>query len=169
MWKSKTQYPNFFTGWYRIDEKLFGGWEKMYIKAKHHNCFFFFLNFVDVSQWMLHFAIILFLFKSAPFGTNYGLETANTTISCCPKVTLRPIGPFPEKRLLNQLLFSKYLKYNMPMDFGSHCAVKMLRGTRFFSHSSLTRMGCYGSESCWNVHNTPKVYEFLQKYFVDNW
>ena len=34
------------------------------------------------------------------FGTNYGLKTANETVTRCLNVALRYFGPFPAKRLL---------------------------------------------------------------------
>ena len=48
----------------------------------------------------LNFKISLDLFKLVNFGTNYGPQTANETVTRCPNVALRYFGQFPAKRLL---------------------------------------------------------------------
>ena len=52
------------------------------------------------SEIELNFNIILDLFELVTFDTNYGLQTANETVTRCPKVALWYFGQFPAKRLL---------------------------------------------------------------------
>ena len=47
-----------------------------------------------------NFRISLDLFELATFGTNYGLQTVNETVTRCPKVALRYFVPLAAKRFL---------------------------------------------------------------------
>ena len=59
---------------------------------------------MKMSERTSNFRISLDLFELVTFGTNYGLQTANETVTRCPNVALRYFGPFPEKRLLEVTL-----------------------------------------------------------------
>ena len=47
-----------------------------------------------------NFRISLDLFELTILGTNYGLQTANETVTCCPKVALRYFVPLAAKGFL---------------------------------------------------------------------
>ena len=53
-----------------------------------------------MSELASKFRICLDLFELVTFDTNFGLQTANETVSRCPNVALRYFGEFPVKRLL---------------------------------------------------------------------
>ena len=46
-----------------------------------------------MSEIKLNFRISLDLFELATFGTNYGLQTVNETVTRCPQVVLRYFVP----------------------------------------------------------------------------
>ena len=53
-----------------------------------------------MSEIKSKFRISLDLFELATFGTNYGLQTVNETVTRCPKVALRYFVPLAAKRFL---------------------------------------------------------------------
>ena len=53
-----------------------------------------------MSQIKSTFETSLDLFELAAFGTNYGLQTENETVTRCPKVALRYFVPLAEKRFI---------------------------------------------------------------------
>ena len=87
-----------------------------------------------------NFRISLVSFELATFDTNYGLQTAEKTITGCMKAALRYFGPFSAKRrleMVDTLIFFlvRNLLSNLPQaqksnalrygDFGGHCAVEI--------------------------------------------
>ena len=52
-----------------------------------------------MSEIKAHFRVSLDFFELASFGTNYGLQTANETVTRCTKVALRHFVPFAVKRI----------------------------------------------------------------------
>ena len=73
-------------------------------QCKTSELFNFSKNFIEWKQKMSeiksNFRISLDLFELATFGTNYGLQTVNETVTDCPKVTLRYFIPLAAKRFL---------------------------------------------------------------------
>ena len=77
-----------------------------------------------MSKIKSNFRISLDLFESATFGTNYGLQTVNETVTRCPKVALWYFVPLAAKHFLEvintlvfcQPCFPKYPRTNSPTD-----------------------------------------------------
>ena len=115
-----------------------------------------------MSEIASNFRISLDLFELVTFGTNYGLQTANETVTRCPNVALRYFGKFPTKRLIvliDTLVFvSANLAFqNSPetivqrIGVRRHWALAMKRGISFCNHSWVARAECDGAQSRWNV------------------
>ena len=61
-----------------------------------------------------NFRISLDSFEMATFGTNYGLQTANETITRCPKVALRYFVTLAVKRFLELIDTLVFLVPTLP-------------------------------------------------------
>ena len=89
-----------------------------------------------MSEIILNFRISLDLFELATFDMNYGLQTANKTVTCCPKVALRYFVPLATKRILeviDTLVFEcqpclpKYPRHSSSTDWHSELLVAIVR------------------------------------------
>ena len=68
-----------------------------------------------------NFRISLDLFELATFGTNYGLQMVNETVTRCPKVALRYFVPLAAKRFLEVI--------DTLVFFSAHLAFQNTQGT----------------------------------------
>ena len=92
-----------------------------------------------MSEIKSNFRISLDLFELVFFVLNFGLETANKSVTRSPKMALRYFVPLAAKRfleLIDTLVFSsanlalQNITGTLPSgDFGNHCAVEMKRRT----------------------------------------
>ena len=68
-----------------------------------------------LSEIKAHFKISFDFFELAIFDKNYGLQTANETVTRCPKVVLRYFVPFAAKRLLEVIDTLVYFSANLAL------------------------------------------------------
>ena len=93
-----------------------------------------------MSELISHFRISSDLFDLANFGTNNGLQTANATVTRCPKVALRYFVPLAAKRFLELIDTLVFFSGNLAcqnttgtiqgaiqkFQYVSNCAIKFL-------------------------------------------
>ena len=100
-----------------------------------------------MSEIASNFRISLDLFELVTFGTNYGLQAANETVTRCPKVALRYFGPFPAKRLLEVIDTLVFFNANLAFQNTPDAMVQRICIRRFWWPL------CAGNEATFCIHS----------------
>ena len=79
-----------------------------------------------------NFRISLDLFELANFGTNYGFQTVNETVTRCPKVVLRFYDPLAAKRFLEVIDILVFFSANLALQNTPGTIVKRIGIRRFW-------------------------------------
>ena len=80
----------------------------------------------------INFRISLDLIDLASFGTNYGLQTVNDTVTRCPKVALRSFVPLTAKRFLEVIDTLVFISGNLALKNTPGTAVQRIGIRRFW-------------------------------------
>ena len=124
-------------------------WRVFKVRLGRNYCFLTCFSFTKpkMTEIASNFRISLDLFELVTFGTNYGLQTANETVTRCPNVTLWYFG-----QIFTNLAF-QYTPDTIVQRIGIRrflwplCAGNK-RGTSFCNHSWAVRAECDEAESC---------------------
>ena len=84
-----------------------------------------------MSEIASNFRINLDLLELVNFGTNYGLQRANETVTHCLNVTLRHFGPFRAKRLFEVIDTLVFFSANLAFQITSDTIVQRIDIRRF--------------------------------------
>ena len=79
-----------------------------------------------------NFRICVDLLKLFTFGTSFGLQTANETVTCCPNVALRYFGQFLAKRLLEVIDTLVFFSANLDFQNTPDTIVQRIGNRRFW-------------------------------------